>query len=290
MNGQPKNRRSISIALWVAAFLVTVLLAVFQRATGPSYPKRGTIAVQGGQEIQYRLPRSNNGREMIRVTLPAPDSAVRTTLLWRRFPTKDDYSELAMSVGTDGKLEAHIPHQPAAGKVEYQIVFEDPSAAISIPADESVVARFRASVPAGILIPHILAMFLSMLVSTRALLEVLRPSAPRAGGLILTAMGLLMVGGLMLGPMVQKAAFGAYWTGWPFGHDLTDNKTLIAFLAWLPASIIALRGLSTRLAVVIGWVVMMGVFLIPHSMRGSELDWSQIDDVKPAASAPNSRE
>ncbi len=88
-------------------------------------------------------------------------------------------------------------------------------------------------------------------------------------------MGLLVVGGLFLGPLVQKFAFGAYWTGWPYGTDLTDNKTLIAFLAWLPATIAAVRGLRTRLAVVLGWIVMMGVFLIPHSMRGSELDWSE---------------
>lgn len=289
MSEQPKKRRSISIALWVIAFLVTVLLALFQRSTGPSYPKRGEVIVQGGQEIQYRLPRSNNGRETIRVTVPAPESASRAILSWRRYPTNEDYSDISMSRNADGDFEAEIPNQPAAGKVEYRIVLEDSSKMTSVPPDQTVVARFRASVPAGILIPHILAMFLSMLVSTRALLEVLRPAAPPAGRLILTAMALLVVGGLMLGPMVQKAAFGAYWTGWPFGHDLTDNKTLIAFIAWLPATILALRSWSTRLAVVAGWIVMMGVFLIPHSMRGSELDWSQMEDVGPTSNAPSSK-
>ena len=97
-------------------------------------------------------------------------------------------------------------------------------------------------------------------------------------------MGLLVIGGLFLGPMVQKSAFGAYWTGWPNGSDLTDNKTLIAFLAWLPATVAAARGMRTRAAVVLGWVVMMGVFLIPHSLRGSELDWSETD-AAPAAVA-----
>jgi hypothetical protein len=276
--------------LWVVAFLVTMLLALFQRTTGPSYPKRGAVAVPDGQEIQYRLPRSNNGRETIRVTVPAPEPAPRAILSWRRFPTNEDYSEISMIRNADGDFEAEIPHQPAAGKVEYRVYFEDSSGMTSIPGDETVVARFRASVPANILIPHILTMFVSMLVSTRALLEVLRPAAPRAAGLILAAMGLLVVGGLILGPMVQKAAFGAYWTGWPVGHDLTDNKTLIAFIAWLPATIIALRRVPTRLVVVAGWIVMMGIFLIPHSMRGSELDWSQIEDDDQTSSAPNSRE
>jgi len=91
-------------------------------------------------------------------------------------------------------------------------------------------------------------------------------------------MALLVIGGLMLGPIVQRFAFGAYWTGWPYGHDLTDNKTLIAFLAWLTATILAWRRANTRLAVTLGWVVMMGIFLIPHSARGSQLDWSEIEE------------
>jgi hypothetical protein len=156
--------------------------------------------------------------------------------------------------------------------VEYVIRVEAAGSVAQVPAQETVVARFRDPVPAGILVPHILAMFASMLVSTRALFEVMRQGVSRGRGLVLTAMGFLVVGGLFLGPLVQKFAFGAYWTGWPNGSDLTDNKTLIAFLAWLPATIAAAREMRLRLVVALGWVVMMGVFLIPHSMRGSEID------------------
>ena len=48
-----------------------------------------------------------------------------------------------------------------------------------------------------------------------------------------TTVVLLFLGGIIMGPVIQKYAFGAFWTGWPFGHDLTDNKTLcgIYFLA-----------------------------------------------------------
>jgi hypothetical protein len=181
-----------------------------------------------------------------------------------------------MTANADGRLEARIPRQPAAGKVEYRILIETAGAVQSIPATETVVARYRGEVPACVLIPHIVAMFLSMLVSSRALFEVLRPGGPPARGLVLVSMVLLVVGGLILGPTVQRFAFGAYWTGWPFGHDLTDNKTLIAFLAWLPATVLAWRRAPTRLAVTLGWVVMMSVFLIPHSARGSQLEWSEV--------------
>jgi hypothetical protein len=259
------------------------MLAVFQRMTGPSYPLRGTATLPTGEVLSYSLPRSDEGRGELEITLLAPAGVTRAVLEWRRFPTDEPYQKSVMAANADGHFETRIPPQPAAGKVEYGILLEFEKGEISIPASETVVARYRGSVPAHVLIPHILAMFLSMLVSSRALFEVLRPGAPRARGLVLVSMALLIVGGLILGPIVQKFAFGAFWTGWPFGHDLTDNKTLIAFLAWLPATVLAWRRAKTRLAVALGWVVMMGIFLIPHSVRGSQLDWSEVEAVTEVA-------
>lgn len=75
---------------------------------------------------------------------------------------------------------------------------------------------------------------------------------------------------MILGPLVQKYAFGAYWTGWPVGTDLTDNKTLIALIGWLAAAL-ALRTVPRPgVWIVLAAVLMLGVFMIPHSLRGSE--------------------
>jgi hypothetical protein len=276
MNRSIQKSPTITAALWFAAFAVTVLLAAFQRMTGPSHPFRGGVSLSNGETISYKLPRSNEGRETLRVAIDAPMAATRAILEWRRYPTEEPFQRQPMFVGETGQLETRIPPQPAAGKVEYRIVLELAEEMISIPPHETVVARFRDDVPISVLIPHILIMFLSMLLATRTLFEVLRSGAPRARLLVLTSMAFLIVGGLILGPVVQRFAFGAYWTGWPVGHDLTDNKTLIAFLAWLPATVLAWRGAQTRIAVAVGWVVMMGVFLIPHSARGSQLDWSEV--------------
>ena len=103
-------------------------------------------------------------------------------------------------------------------------------------------------------------MFLGFLFAARAGFaaanhEEIRPFA-------LAALVLLGVGGLILGPIVQKTGLGAYWTGWPFGPDLTDNKTLVAWLFWLPPLFSRRRG---RWAIV-GAVVTFVVFAIPHSV------------------------
>jgi hypothetical protein len=114
------------------------------------------------------------------------------------------------------------------------------------------------------------------------MLDVVTSRGERPRRTVLLAMGLLVLGGLILGPVVQRFAFGAYWTGWPLGDDLTDNKTLVAVLGWLPATILAVRRSRLRLAVILGWACMMAIFLIPHSLRGSQLDWEDVTIPTPA--------
>jgi hypothetical protein len=275
------SNRTISRLLWLAAFVIAVVLGAFQRMTGPTYPVSGEARI-GPAVIDYTLHRSHGGDGGLAVSVPRTAPDLEGSVLWRRYPTDEEWRRLLMEP-VAGDLMAVIPHQPPAGKVEYRIVVERRGERVGIPAEESVVARFRGDVPAWVLIPHILAMFGAMLVGSRLLLGQLRVGGEERPGLVLATMILLVVGGLFLGPVVQKFAFDAYWTGWPFGSDLTDNKTAVAVLAWLPATILALRRRRTRLAVMVGWVVMMGVFLIPHSMRGSQLDWEKASGTAPPA-------
>jgi hypothetical protein len=275
-------KRLTSLLLWILAFVLAVALGAFQRMTGPTYPKHGSVVV-AGQKLRYSLPRTHGGDGGLRVHVAWAGEGLRGEVSWRRFPTDEPWQSLLMARNDEGELEAVIPHQPPAGKVEYRVVLDDGGRAVTLPEGEAVVARFRAEVPAGVLIPHILAMFAAMMLATRALLEELRPARPRPRGLVLATMALLVLGGLFLGPAVQKYAFDAWWTGWPVGTDLTDNKTALATLAWLPATLLALRRRPLRAAVIVGWLVMMGVFLIPHSFRGSQIDWSSHSATPPAA-------
>lgn len=266
--------RATSALLWVLAFVVAVALGAFQRMTGPTYPAHGRVVV-AGEELRYSLLRTHGGQGGLRVRIAGVDGPVQGVVRWRRYPTSEAWQALPMARTEAGALEAEIPHQPPAGKVEYRVELDDGGRTVTVPEGDAVVARFRAEVPAGVLIPHILAMFGSMFLATRALFEVLLRTPQRPRRVVVAAMVLLVVGGLFLGPLVQKYAFDAFWTGWPLGTDLTDNKTALATLAWLPATLLALRRRPLRVAVIVGWLVMMGVFLIPHSFRGSQIDWSR---------------
>jgi len=253
--------------------------------TGPSYPYRGVLTTDENEQVEYRLPRSHGGPGGLVVNIRVDDDW-SGRVHWRRYPSDHPWQSTDL-VGSSTGWTAEIPHQPPAGKVEYQVVLVD-SEGLShrIGGDEAIVARFRAGVPAAVLVPHIFAMFGCMLVATRAVLEVFRD-----GGdgriMVLVSMVLLILGGLILGPVVQKFAFGAFWTGWPLGSDLTDNKTAVAFVAWLPAAVAAWRRRPLRLAVTVGWIVMMSIFMIPHSLRGSQLSWEDAASVETVTPAPS---
>jgi len=76
---------------------------------------------------------------------------------------------------------------------------------------------------------------------------------------------------------VQKFAFGAFWTGWPLGTDLTDTKTAVALLFWLIAMWRLRRRSGGRVRTIIASVVTLIIFLIPHSLLGSEIDYTEIE-------------
>ncbi len=255
--------------LWILALLVTLLAAFWQEVTGPTFPIRTRITL-GGRLYPVKLTRSwSTGDQPIEVDVadPAVDGRVR----WRRYPTSEPWQEQPLERSGD-VLHASLPHQPPAGKLEYQIALTRANEHLVLP-DRPAVTRFKGEVSPRILVPHIFAMFLGMLLSTRAGLEGL-VKGPGRRWQTSVALVLLLGGGLVLGPMVQKAAFGSYWTGVPWGYDLTDNKTLIAVAVWLLAAWRIYRRPTARWTLVLAALVTMAVFAIPHSTWGSEVRWN----------------
>jgi hypothetical protein len=261
-----------SAALWTAAFALTLVSAVWQRVSGPTYPARGDV-VLGRETISLELARSHGGPGDQPVVVPVADPEVSGEVAWRRFPSHEEWRRESMRREGDALVTA-LPHQPPAGKLEYQVRLRRGDQEAVFPP-RPAVTRFKGEVHPVVLIPHILAMFTGMLLANRAGLEALRrrgrPSAYAAW-----ALALILLGGFVLGPAVQKQAFGAWWTGVPFGWDLTDNKTLVAGVAWAWAVLRSRGGRQARGAVVVAALVTLVVFAIPHSAAGSELDWSRM--------------
>jgi hypothetical protein len=275
------------LLIWTLAVLVTLVAAYYQRKTGPTYPKRIDIKVNG-TDYEVKLTRSLGLDERSEVKLAIPDTSVKATLYYKRFRTEDQYTAVPFAykvypvdsyvmnklfdMTEESGLFASLPQQPPAGKLQYYIELESQEGLVKLPAEEPLVVRYKDRVPAGVLLPHVLIMFLAMLWSTAAGLMAAF-SIPSYKRTALFAFIFLLAGGMILGPVVQKYAFGELWTGIPFGWDLTDNKTLIAFLAWL-AAVLVNRKSDRPWVTVLASFLLLAVYSIPHSMFGSELDYT----------------
>ena len=256
------------VVYWILAIVITLALSIYQRMTGPTYPKKVTIEVRG-ERYQIKLPRSGVQQdEMISLKgVPELTGSVPMSLHYRRYPTTNDYTTVDFQ-WKDGAWQAALPVQPVAGKLQYYLTVDGKD----YLKDEPVVIRFRNDVPAYILIPHILLMFGAMLFAIYTFLLVVTRK-PYKKWLWITV-GTLFVGGFVLGPLVQHAAFGPWWTGFPYGTDLTDNKTLISFLFFL-AALATIKWKYNKWLVVLAVLVMIAVFTIPHSAYGSEYDYEK---------------
>lgn len=257
-----KSNRFLTIVIWILAIIITVFTAYYQRVTGPSYPVSGKVLFQG-KEISYILNRSGNSNENTVIKIQAPLENLQGVLLWKRFETEDDMSRSDMSF-VNGELIGELPKQPALGKLEYSIRLINNNTETTIP-EKPVVIRYKDNVPFILLWLHILAMFSAMLLSTRTGLEIFRKE-PDLKKFTFWTFGLLTIGGFIMGAVVQKYAFGVYWTGFPVGMDLTDNKTLVSWIMWVLAAVMIFKSAKPKMWVVIASVTTLLIFLIPHSL------------------------
>ncbi len=277
---QSQKRSWVSVVLWILAVAIMFAAADYQEKTGPTKEFKGTVQV-GGTEISHALVRSGNTDQQAPVTIPDPGGGVTGVVMFKRHPTPDPFEPLPMET-VAGELQALLPIQPAAGKLEYYVALESPEGSGRIPeGEDTLILRYKDPVPIGVLVPHVICMFLALLIGVRTALGALfyQEGVKR---LAWTTLALMTVGGMILGPIVQKYAFGAFWTGWPFGYDLTDNKTLIMWIVWV--GVVAIlwkrpspRDLAVRGTIFAAAIVMLAVYVIPHSLRGSELDYEEME-------------
>lgn len=271
---------------WFLAIVITLTAVIYQRKTGPTYPKTYSVTANG-KSYDLKLVRSLSLDEMPHVKLALSDTTLKAKLYFRKYPSADEYQSTEFQyksvpvqsfvmnkifkIYNEKGFFAEVPKQPAAGKIEYYFELTDNTGTKTYLKKSPVVIRFKGGVPAGILAPHILFMFIAMLFSTLSgLLAAFKVSSFREFSI--WTFGTLLVGGMILGPLVQLYAFGELWTGVPYGWDLTDNKTLIAFVFWLLAVLMNRKKLRPAYTIVAALVLLI-VYSIPHSMFGSQLDY-----------------
>lgn len=284
---QPNPVPAMRLFLWFLAAVGTIACFVFQNRTGPTYPLEGRFDTPRGT-VAYKFIRSEEIGTTLPILFADPVPAGFTgKVRYRRFKSNDTWSEVTMQPGVfrvsrRGSVEevrgvgATLPSlKERAGKYEYLVFADSGSGSRSVTGDHAIYARYKAPVPHAVLLVHIVVVFSSMTLALRAGLEALRGGDTKL--LVWAAAGSLLAGAFVMGPIVQKYAFGVFWSGVPFGWDWTDNKVIVELAAWLLAAGLAMTRANprtVRAAVIFATVVTLAVYFIPHSIFGSEYDYT----------------
>ena len=156
--------------IWIFAIVFTVVIAGYQRRTGPTYPMRVKKEL-GHTLIKADLTRSYDGQDDAKVILNLPDTSIHGKVQFRKFKSYDEWITAPMARKGD-LLIASLPHQDISGKVMYYIKLTKGNEQVLLN-DDAAVLRYKGHMPLLLLIPHIIIIFLAMLFSTITGLEMI---------------------------------------------------------------------------------------------------------------------
>ncbi len=268
---------------WVAAALLTLGTMAYQDKTGPTYPLEVSLSTAAGP-VHGIFLRSETIGTSLKVMLVDPvPPGVSAQVRYRRYRSNDEWSTVAMQRGEFSMtrrgrqrvvrgLGVELPSlRERAGKYEYFVDVMGGGPKVSATGDKPIYARYKAPVPGPVLALHILAIFASLLVAMRTALAALGDGPLKA--LLRWTLALLLVGGFVLGPIVQWYAFGVLWSGFPYGYDWTDNKVVVELAFWLVALWRNRGERRDRWSVLVAGMATLAIFLVPHSIFGSEYNY-----------------
>lgn len=263
-----------NILFWGISIIMMVAIVIYQRVTGPTYPIKGEVKTNT-ENIKFELPRSNGEEKNQVIKIKVIDTNFQGVIAYKRFPSNDPWIYVNMT-RIDSFLTAELPLQPKGGKISYSIYLKYKNEQTYPLTNEPVIIRFRGSVPSLILILHIALIFVSITFSIRTGFEAIFNGKNIQILTLLTVITLLL-GGMILGPIMQLYSFDKLWTGFPFGYDLTDNKTAVGMILWIIAFWRIRKNPNQKKWVIIASILLIIVFLIPHSVLGTEIDWTKVD-------------
>jgi hypothetical protein len=206
-----------------------------------------------------------------------------------------DYQTVKMDQKPEGGniFIASLPLQPKATKAWYFLEAvsqrEEGDVKLTLPEKGSgdfapLLLKYEGEVPPMIIFLHIVCVFGAIFFSGLALLSAVdikrgKETLKKAVKFPLATFVLLFLGFVPFGIAMNYFAFGATWEAFPFGWDVTDNKSQILLLVWLftlflakgtllgkgeSRNLVSDRGFATW--VMISFIVGVLIFGVPHSL------------------------
>jgi hypothetical protein len=273
----------------ILAVFMTLVVVVSARYFGPNRSYR-VSATDQGVTLSHKAPRGHIGEgpavlELAASGLNGIEASDLEVALLGQVKGSSDWERLAPArIETDPETSERIivfevPHKAPTTRYFYRFearVKEGEPFRVERDGGDPMMVKFKGHVPAWITIVHVLAMFGGFFLLIWSALYALLPAlgkgdAKPAARLGLWAWIVMFVGGIPFGFLMNYYAFDVVWEAFPFGNDVTDNKTQVALILWGIATVGLYRGKGRKSAVfaMVVAVLVLALFLIPHSAQVS---------------------
>ncbi len=270
----------------IGGILLTVVFLVVAKRLSTN-KAQDIVLEAGGMRIEHTtvFEQVGPGRPLLELRI-APSDGVEARVVFRVDGAAEVLSA-EMSGPDEGRWFFRLPDMGKGHRIQYAFEIDrGGSQPERLPEAESdyFPLKYKGEVSALVLVLHIIFMFAGFFFMTESFIGafgVLAGRDDKRFAVLMTRWTLItmFIGGWPLGFILNRQRFGPVWEGFPFGYDITDNKTQIMFVFWILASLVswksivgreeepdAVRAKGFAAAVITSYVVSLAVFLIPHSL------------------------
>jgi hypothetical protein len=271
--------------IWIAVFL-TVLVVVCARRFGPNKPYEVEVQSKEGVVLSHRAERSHDGEGPavipLKVLLNGQAADQLAVTLEGRIKGETEWQTLAPArtedkgEGFDKAYIFEVPHQPVTTRYFYRFkgTVGDSPFVLARDNGDPMMVKFKDPVPGWVLYPHVAAMFggfFLLIWSALIALSLALSGKPTnaAAPMAWWSWIVLFVGGVPIGFAMNYYAFHVMWEAWPFGGDVTDNKTQVALAFWGIAALALSKGKGKKAGLFAAFaaLITLAIYLIPHSAQ-----------------------
>jgi len=271
---------------YIAAFLITIVIFAVARRLSYNRPVLVSADFAGAKLSHITVKEQvGPGEPLLILETELPDGAEPQIIYRERGDSP--VSRVRMLESSRGVWEAPLPELRKGRVLEY--AFEVPLEGQDHPRLPSESERFlklkyKGDISKTVLVLHIFFMFAAFYFMVLAIMSAIRILLKKEGKygtirLMRWVILLTFIGGWPLGFILNQQRFGVAWEGFPFGYDITDNKTQLVLFSWLvTASLVrgSVLGRGDRSdligpvglawAVVTSTAVTLLLYLVPHSL------------------------
>ena len=272
----------------LAGILITLLIFVVARRMSKNRPSEIEVAF-GDVHIAHSTVFEHVGPGQPEIILNVTPPVEIDAVVRYRTPGEDVFETVGMSEISEGIWAARLPGKEKGSRIEYgfRISYEEVSeAGTSIVSSKTgnYLIKYKGEVSVTVLVLHILCMFAAFFFLVEALL----------GAFMMLFMGeekeftvaqvrwvllFTFLGGWPLGFVLNWQRFGPIWEGFPFGYDITDNKTQLIVIFWIIVAAMSWKSFACRrtgrdavgpgvfaVSVIIASILSLALYLVPHSL------------------------